>query len=73
MPWLNIQVLTNPAKWSEDGDVLKVKPHHQQTACRSCPINLCKREVLQKYLHNKLYDTIAYVGMYVTEAKKIDK
>ncbi|XP_039994906.1 pyridoxal phosphate phosphatase PHOSPHO2 isoform X1 [Xiphias gladius] len=59
------QVFTNPAKFNELG-YMEVQCHHSHE-CGRCPINLCKKKVLELYLSEQAnggveYERIFYVG-----------
>ncbi|XP_041833572.1 pyridoxal phosphate phosphatase PHOSPHO2 [Melanotaenia boesemani] len=59
------QVFTNPAKFNESG-YMEVQCYHSHD-CQKCPINLCKRRVLELYLSKQAdegveYERIFYVG-----------
>ncbi|KAM6942725.1 pyridoxal phosphate phosphatase PHOSPHO2 [Xenentodon cancila] len=59
------KVFTNPAKFSESG-CMEVHCYHSHD-CDKCPVNLCKREVLELYLSQQAdggteYQRIFYVG-----------
>ncbi|XP_060924430.1 pyridoxal phosphate phosphatase PHOSPHO2 isoform X2 [Limanda limanda] len=59
------QVFTNPAKFNELG-YLEVQCYHSHD-CDRCPVNLCKRKVLELYLTGQSdisveYQRIFYVG-----------
>uniref|UniRef100_A0A672YKY6 Phosphatase, orphan 2 n=2 Tax=Sphaeramia orbicularis TaxID=375764 RepID=A0A672YKY6_9TELE len=59
------QVFTNPAKFSELG-YMEIHCHHTHN-CTQCPVNLCKKEVLELHLSNQSdrgveYERIFYVG-----------
>lgn len=59
------RVFTNPARVNEQGRV-EVRPHHSHD-CKRCPVNLCKRKVLELYLAEHRdrggeYEQIFYVG-----------
>ncbi|XP_061602669.1 pyridoxal phosphate phosphatase PHOSPHO2 [Cololabis saira] len=59
------QVFTNPAEFGPSG-ALEVRPHHDH-ACPSCPVNLCKRAVLEEFLARRAaagtgYGRVLYVG-----------
>ena len=59
------QVFTNPAKFNELG-YMEVESHHCHE-CDLCPINLCKKKVLELYLSEQSdggleYERIFYVG-----------
>ncbi|KAK2853457.1 hypothetical protein Q5P01_006118 [Channa striata] len=58
-------VFTNPAKFNELG-CMEVRCYHSHD-CNRCPINLCKKKVLELYLSEKSdkgveYEQIFYVG-----------
>jgi pyridoxal phosphate phosphatase PHOSPHO2 len=57
-------VYTNPGTLSPDGQLLVV-PHHNH-ACMACPVNMCKREILQAHCQSLSTSLqrprIAYVG-----------
>ncbi|KAM7406544.1 hypothetical protein PAMP_000918 [Pampus punctatissimus] len=59
------QVFTNPAKFNELG-CMEVQCYHSHD-CERCPVNLCKRKVLELYLSEQSdrgveYERIFYVG-----------
>lgn len=59
------RVFTNPARLNESG-YMEVQRHHCHD-CDKCPVNLCKRQVLERYLSEKTeagttYEQIVYVG-----------
>ncbi|XP_047437710.1 pyridoxal phosphate phosphatase PHOSPHO2 [Mugil cephalus] len=59
------QVFTNPAKFNEAG-YMEVQCHHSHD-CTRCPVNLCKKKVLELYLSERSdrgveYERIFYVG-----------
>lgn len=59
------QVFTNPAWFKECGSMVIQKYHSHN--CSNCPVNLCKKKVLEDYLSKQLsagmeYHTICYVG-----------
>ncbi|XP_013887156.1 pyridoxal phosphate phosphatase PHOSPHO2 [Austrofundulus limnaeus] len=59
------RVFTNPARLNESGYV-EVQCYHTHD-CDECPVNLCKREVLERYLSEKteagtMYGRVVYVG-----------
>ncbi|XP_028294836.1 pyridoxal phosphate phosphatase PHOSPHO2 isoform X2 [Gouania willdenowi] len=59
------KVFTNPAKFNECG-YMEVQFHHSH-ACDQCPVNLCKRKVLEQYLSEQSesgveYKQVFYVG-----------
>lgn len=59
------QVFTNPAKFNELG-YMEVQCYHSHD-CERCPVNLCKRKVLELYLLEQTdrgveYDRVFYVG-----------
>lgn len=59
------EVFTNPASFDNRG-YLTVQNFHAHD-CAKCPINLCKRKVLEKFLENHLkqkvkYSQILYIG-----------
>lgn len=59
------KVFTNPASFDSYG-YLNVQNFHVHS-CAKCPINLCKRKVLEEYLENHLkqrvkYSQILYIG-----------
>lgn len=55
-------IYTNPAGWRSDGR-LHVERFHEHE-CTVCPLNLCKRKVLQTHLADcaERYESIVYVG-----------
>ncbi|XP_022598607.1 probable phosphatase phospho2 [Seriola dumerili] len=59
------QVFTNPAKFNELG-YMEVQCYHSHE-CNRCPVNLCKKKVLELYLSEQSdggveYEHIFYVG-----------
>ncbi|XP_051918530.1 pyridoxal phosphate phosphatase PHOSPHO2 isoform X1 [Hippocampus zosterae] len=55
------RVFTNPAGVNSLGRV-EVRPHHEHD-CRRCPVNMCKKKVLEEYLAQQdEYSCIFYVG-----------
>lgn len=59
------QVFSNPAKFNADG-YMEVQPYHSHD-CNLCPVNLCKKKVLELYLSEKSsagveYEQVLYVG-----------
>ncbi|KAI3377615.1 hypothetical protein L3Q82_008779 [Scortum barcoo] len=59
------QVFTNPAKFNENG-YMEVHCYHSHD-CDRCPINMCKKKVLELYLSDRSdggveYGRIFYVG-----------
>lgn len=59
------QVFTNPAKINESG-YMEVMCHHSHD-CDRCPVNLCKKKVLELYLSGQSergveYERVFYVG-----------
>lgn len=59
------QVFSNPSKFNELG-YMEVQHYHSHD-CNRCPINLCKKKVLEIYLSEKSnggveYERIFYVG-----------
>lgn len=60
-------VLTNPAKFSDDGHLM-ISEFHVQDYCQLSSRNLCKGEALKNYIgkrmldHNTVYSCINYVG-----------
>ncbi|KAF7212722.1 pyridoxal phosphate phosphatase PHOSPHO2 [Nothobranchius furzeri] len=59
------QVFSNPARFNESG-WMEVQHYHSHD-CNKCPVNLCKRKVLELYLSEKTaggtdYERIFYVG-----------
>lgn len=58
-------IFTNPARINEQG-YMEVRHHHAHD-CKQCPVNLCKRKVLELYLSEHRdggaeYERIFYVG-----------
>lgn len=45
-------VFTNPAYFNNDEQCLIIEQYGQQT-CSTCPSNMCKREIIEKYLRTK--------------------
>uniref|UniRef100_A0A3B5MRQ6 Uncharacterized protein n=1 Tax=Xiphophorus couchianus TaxID=32473 RepID=A0A3B5MRQ6_9TELE len=59
------QVYSNPASISESG-YMELRPHHSHQ-CAKCPVNMCKKKVLETYLSGKadggeVYGRVFYVG-----------
>ena len=60
-------VLTNPARFSDDGQLL-IDEYHVQDYCHLSARNLCKGEALKNFIgkrmldHNTVYTRISYVG-----------
>ncbi|XP_034726249.1 pyridoxal phosphate phosphatase PHOSPHO2 [Etheostoma cragini] len=59
------QVFTNPARFNELG-YMEVRCHHSHD-CDRCPVNLCKRRVLERYLSEQAdggveYERVLYAG-----------
>lgn len=59
------QVFSNPARITDLG-YMEVQPHHSHD-CERCPVNLCKKKVLELYLSEQSdggveYQRIFYVG-----------
>lgn len=59
------RVYSNPAKFNEQG-YMEVRCYHSHD-CDRCPVNLCKKKVLELYLSEKSdggveYEQIFYVG-----------
>lgn len=60
-------VLTNPARFSEDGQLI-IDEYHVQDYCSMSSRNLCKGEALKNFIgkrmldHNTVYTCINYVG-----------
>ncbi|XP_029000520.1 pyridoxal phosphate phosphatase PHOSPHO2 [Betta splendens] len=59
------QVFSNPAKFNDNG-YMEVQPYHSHD-CSRCPVNLCKRKVLELFLSEKSnggvdYERVFYVG-----------
>lgn len=59
------QVFTNPAKFNELG-YMEVQCYHSHD-CNRCPVNLCKKKVLELYLSEQsdagvVYERVFYVG-----------
>lgn len=59
------QIFSNPAKFNESG-YMEVQHYHAHD-CRRCPVNLCKRKVLELYLSQRSdggveYERVFYVG-----------
>ncbi|KAK2585635.1 hypothetical protein KPH14_010259 [Odynerus spinipes] len=60
------KIFTNPAHVSDDG-MIKIKMYHVQDSCKLSTINLCKGQILEKYIKERLeeginFKRIAYVG-----------
>ena len=45
-------IFTNPAYFNKENHRLIIEQYGQQT-CPTCPINMCKREIIEKYLRGK--------------------
>jgi pyridoxal phosphate phosphatase PHOSPHO2 len=54
-------VVTNPSRWEESTQILRVAPFHVH-ACVRCPSNLCKGRVLDAWRAELRPDRIIYVG-----------
>ncbi|KAM9409310.1 pyridoxal phosphate phosphatase PHOSPHO2 [Pholidichthys leucotaenia] len=59
------KVFTNPAEFNESGH-MEVRCYHSHD-CTRCPVNLCKRNVLERYLSESSdagveYERVFYVG-----------
>lgn len=59
------KVFSNPARFNESGH-MEVQHYHSHD-CEKCPVNLCKRKVLELYLSKQTdggldYERIFYVG-----------
>ncbi|CAF1117475.1 unnamed protein product [Adineta steineri] len=50
-------IFTNPAYFSKDDQRLIIEPYGQQT-CPTCPSNMCKREIIEKYARTKFSEEI---------------
>jgi pyridoxal phosphate phosphatase PHOSPHO2 len=50
-------IFTNPTYFSEDNQCLIIEQYGQQT-CSTCPSNMCKREIIEKYLRTKFSNEI---------------
>jgi pyridoxal phosphate phosphatase PHOSPHO2 len=50
-------IFTNPTYFSEDNQCLIIEQYGQQT-CSTCPSNMCKREIIEKYLQTKFSNEI---------------
>jgi pyridoxal phosphate phosphatase PHOSPHO2 len=50
-------IFTNPAYFNEDNQCLIIEQYGQQT-CPTCPSNMCKREIIEKYLRTKFSEEI---------------
>ncbi|KAH8396385.1 hypothetical protein KR222_009564, partial [Zaprionus bogoriensis] len=55
------RVYTNPSSIQEQGELI-VHPYEQQTACRLCPVNLCKGGIMRGLMRCTCYGRIIYVG-----------
>lgn len=60
------QILTNPARYDDDGR-LRVDAYHIQHSCRISTVNLCKGQILIDYIRKKQaqgksYERIVYIG-----------
>ncbi|XP_035687314.1 pyridoxal phosphate phosphatase PHOSPHO2-like [Branchiostoma floridae] len=58
-------VFTNPAHFDES-NCLHIEPFHNH-ACKSCPVNMCKKTILIEYIGTQaqdgvVYDKVVYVG-----------
>ncbi|XP_078590026.1 pyridoxal phosphate phosphatase PHOSPHO2-like isoform X2 [Branchiostoma floridae x Branchiostoma japonicum] len=58
-------VFTNPAHFDES-NCLHIEPFHNH-ACKSCPVNMCKKTILLAYIgiqaqDGVVYDKVVYVG-----------
>ncbi|CAF5104672.1 unnamed protein product, partial [Rotaria sp. Silwood1] len=50
-------IFTNPAYYNKDDQCLIIEQYGQQT-CSTCPSNMCKREIIEKYLRTKFSTSI---------------
>jgi pyridoxal phosphate phosphatase PHOSPHO2 len=50
-------IFTNPAYFNKDDQCLIIEQYGQQT-CPTCPSNMCKREIIEKYLRTKFSEEI---------------
>lgn len=49
------EIFTNPSFFQSDTGCLIIEQYGQQT-CSTCPSNMCKREIVQRYLQSKYND-----------------
>ncbi|UJR22846.1 hypothetical protein I4U23_025875 [Adineta vaga] len=56
-------IFTNPAYFNKDEQCLMIEQYGQQT-CSTCPSNMCKREIIEKYMRTKFSEPIPilYIG-----------
>ena len=52
-------VFTNPAKINEN--LIEIQTCHSHK-CKVCPINMCKKEILEEFIKEKSFEKIVYVG-----------
>lgn len=50
-------IFTNPAYFNHDKQCLIIEQYGQQT-CPTCPSNMCKREIIEKYIRAKFSENI---------------
>ena len=50
-------IFTNPAYFNQKNQCLIVEPYGQRT-CSTCPLNMCKREIIDNYLRTKFSKSI---------------
>ncbi len=50
-------IFTNPAYFNKDEQCLIIEQYGQQT-CSTCPSNMCKREIIEKYVQSKFSEQI---------------
>ncbi|CAF1530371.1 unnamed protein product [Rotaria magnacalcarata] len=50
-------IFTNPAYFNKDDQCLIIEQYGQQT-CPTCPSNMCKREIVDKYLRTKFSERV---------------
>ncbi|CAF0887821.1 unnamed protein product [Adineta ricciae] len=53
-------IFTNPAYFNKDEQCLIVEQYGQQT-CPTCPSNMCKREIIEKYVRTKFDEPVPVV------------
>ena len=56
-------IFTNPAYFSQDEQCLIIQQYGQQT-CSTCPSNMCKREIVERYLRSKFTEEtpVIFIG-----------
>ncbi|XP_070566722.1 pyridoxal phosphate phosphatase PHOSPHO2-like [Ptychodera flava] len=52
------KVITNPSYFDNEG-CLKIEHYHSH-GCSSCPVNMCKRKILQAYIKQQKQDGVEY-------------